>query len=100
MGRLRIFNRTLSLIILPSGLFGEVRNMHLGFSVLTTSVIRSTSRLKSAFLGTLRTTAPLTFASNSYIVNVGGQSTIFSPGSSTQRMIKSMSSSAPHPTRI
>lgn len=29
------------------------------------------------------TRAPLTAASNSYIVNVGGQSTILSPGSNT-----------------
>ena len=32
----------------------------------------------------LMTSAPLTAASNSYIVKVGGQSTILSPGSSTQ----------------
>jgi hypothetical protein len=39
-------------IYLPSGLFGDVRNMHFGFSCSTTSTIRSTSREKSGSLGT------------------------------------------------
>lgn len=37
---------------LPSGLFGEVRNIHLGFSLQTTSLMRSTFKEKSGFLGT------------------------------------------------
>jgi len=37
---------------LPSGLFGDVKNMHLGFSCLITSVICSTFKLKSGLLGT------------------------------------------------
>ena len=72
------------------------------------------------------TPAPFTAASNTYIEKVGGQSTIFSPGSNTHLqthtqfsqdnkvqvkkklksflrpnlMIKSISSSAPQPTRM
>jgi len=41
---------------LPSGLLGEVRNMHLGFSSSTTSAMRSTFKLKSGFLGTVKQT--------------------------------------------
>ncbi|GAU29059.1 hypothetical protein TSUD_278160 [Trifolium subterraneum] len=37
---------------LPSGLFGDVKNMHFGFSCLTTSIMCSTFKLKSGFLGT------------------------------------------------
>ena len=39
---------------LPSGLLGEVRNMHLGFSSSTTSAMRSTFKVKSLFLGTVK----------------------------------------------
>ena len=46
----------------------------------------------------MMTRASLTSASKAYIVKVGGQSTMASPGSSTHRMSRSMSSSAPHPT--
>lgn len=46
------------LVYLPSGLFGEVRNMHLGFSSSTTSAMRSTFKLKSGFLGTEKQTRP------------------------------------------
>ena len=56
--------------------------------------------LKSARRGTVTTLASLTAASKAYIVNVGGVSTMQSPGSSTQRMSKSISSSAPQPTCI
>jgi len=44
------------------------------------------------------TDAPLTAASKAYIVKVGGESTILSPGSRQQRITRSISSSAPHPT--
>lgn len=37
---------------LPSGLLGEVKNMHLGFSFSTASAMSSTFKLKSDFLGT------------------------------------------------
>ena len=57
-----------------------------------------TSMLKSARRGTVTTLASLTAASKAYMVNVGGVSTMQSPGSSTQRMSKSISSSAPQPT--
>jgi hypothetical protein len=39
-------------IYLPSGLFGDVRNMHFGFSSSTTLAILVTSREKSGSLGT------------------------------------------------
>ena len=58
----------------------------------------STSIRKPSRRGTVTTEAPLTAASKTYMVKVGGQSTILSPGSSTQRMSRSMSSSAPQPT--
>ena len=58
----------------------------------------STSSWKPFKRGTVTTCALLTLASKAYIVKVGGQSTIVSPGSKQHLMIKSMSSSAPHPT--
>lgn len=57
-----------------------------------------TSMLKSSFLKTVITLASFTAASNLYMVKVGGQSIMLSPGSSTQRISKSISSSAPQPT--
>lgn len=39
-------------VYLPSGLFGDVRNMHFGFSCSTTLTICATSREKSGSLGT------------------------------------------------
>lgn len=39
---------------LPSGLLGEVRNMHFGFSCCTAIAIFSTSKLKSGLRGTVK----------------------------------------------
>jgi hypothetical protein len=41
--------------------------------------------------------AAFTSASKAYMVKVGGQSTMLSPGSSVQRMSRSINSSAPQP---
>jgi len=56
------------------------------------------SILNPGSLGTVTTSAAFTAASKTYIVKVGGQSTILSPGSRTQRINKSINSSAPQPT--
>lgn len=48
-------------IYLPSGLFGEVRNMHFGFSCSTVSAMCSTFKLKSGFLGTAQNIKMFTY---------------------------------------
>lgn len=63
-----------------------------------THLMPSTSVLKPSRRGTAMTCASFTSASNTYMVNVGGQSTIESPGSKVQRMSRSINSSAPQPT--
>lgn len=58
----------------------------------------STSIRNPSNRGTVTTSAAFTAASNLYMVKVGGQSTILSPGSSTHLINRSISSSAPQPT--
>lgn len=65
---------------------------------LTTHLMPSTSVLKPSRRGTVTTRAALTSASKTYIVKVGGQSTMASPGSNVQRINRSINSSAPQPT--
>ena len=56
------------------------------------------SSWKSSLRGTEMTRALLTAASKAYMVKVGGQSRMASPGSRQHRMSRSINSSAPQPT--
>mmetsp|Transcript_5450 Transcript_5450/g.14728 ORF Transcript_5450/g.14728 Transcript_5450/m.14728 type:complete len:227 (-) Transcript_5450:159-839(-) len=98
-GSARMARTSSSLNTEPSGLLGDVRNTALGLCSATARLMPSMSILKPSNLGTVMVRALFTSASKVYMVKVGGQSTMASPGSSTQRMRRSISSSAPQPTR-
>mmetsp|Transcript_13479 Transcript_13479/g.57498 ORF Transcript_13479/g.57498 Transcript_13479/m.57498 type:complete len:266 (+) Transcript_13479:137-934(+) len=86
----------------PSGLLGDVRKSSFGLCFATASLMPATSMRNPSSgpnRGTSTTTPAFTAQSNAYIPNVGGVLMMTSPGSRMTRINKSISSSAPHPTR-